>query len=115
MQSVVFVSPNDAGPLTEIPLPDGEIVVRPKIFVPGETDDWSEDSCNDAFEALAGLPSQEYFPLLSYSICFIDLTREEFFKRHHTIGLKRKRPPTEAASRYELMHHTRCSQLHRRP
>jgi hypothetical protein len=79
MQSVVFASPNDAGPPTEIPLPDGGVVVRPKIFVPDETDDWTEDSCNDAFEALAGLPSQKYFPMLSYNICFIDLTHEEFF------------------------------------
>jgi hypothetical protein len=79
LQSVVFVTPNDVGAPTEIPLPDGGMVVRPKILVPGETDDWTEDSCSDAFEALAQLPSQEYFPQLSYGICFIDLTYDEFF------------------------------------
>jgi hypothetical protein len=80
LQSVAFVSPNDAGPPTEIPLPDGGVaVVRRIIYVPDATEDWTEASCRDAFEALASLPSQEYFPLFSYSICFIDLTYEEFF------------------------------------
>jgi hypothetical protein len=80
LQSVAFASPNDAGPPTEIPLADGGVaVVRQKICVPGETDDWTEDSCNDAFEALAQLPSKRYFPVLSYNICFIGLTYEEFF------------------------------------
>jgi hypothetical protein len=80
MQSVVFVTPNDAGPPIETPLPGGEFLVdlKPRISVPGETDRWTEDSCNDAFIALAKLPSQEYFPLLTNGICFIDLTREEF-------------------------------------
>ena len=79
MQSVVFVSPIEPGPPTEITLPDGGVVVRRKICVPGDSDDWTENSCDDAFEALASLPSQQYFPQLSYSICFIDLTYEEFF------------------------------------
>jgi hypothetical protein len=81
MQSVVFVTPNDAGPPKETPLAGGEFVVdvRPRIIVPGETDDWTEDSCKDAFEELSRLPSQEYFHPLSYGICFIDLTPEEFF------------------------------------
>jgi hypothetical protein len=79
MQSVVFVSPRNAGQPTEIHLADGGVVVRPEIFVPDKADDWTENSCTGAFEALAGLPSQEYFPLLSYSISFIDLTPEEFF------------------------------------
>ena len=63
------------------PLPGGEFLVdlRPRISVPGETDDWTEDFCKDSFEELSRLPSQQYFPLLSYSICFIDLTPEEFF------------------------------------
>jgi hypothetical protein len=81
LQCIVFVTPNDACPPTETPLPDGEVVVdlTPRIPVPGEMDEWTEDSCNDAFEKLAVLPSQQYFPLLSYSICFIELTPEEFF------------------------------------
>jgi hypothetical protein len=81
MQSVVFVSPNDAGPLAEAQLADGGFVVdvRPRISVPSETDNWTDDSCNDAFDELAHLPSQRYFPQLSYSICFIELTPEEFF------------------------------------
>jgi hypothetical protein len=81
MQSVVFVTPNDAGPPIENPLAGGGVVVdvRPRISVSAETDFWTENSCNDAFETLAGLPSQQYFPLLSYSICYIDLTYEEFF------------------------------------
>jgi hypothetical protein len=79
MQSVVFVSPSDACQPTETWLPDGGVIVRPKIDVPDEVDDWTEHSCNDAFEALANLPSQQYFPLLSYSTYFIDLTPEEFF------------------------------------
>jgi hypothetical protein len=86
MQWVVFASPNDAGPPSEIPLPNGEIIVRPKIFVPVETDGWTENSCSHAFEALAELPSQQYFPLFSYSICFIDLTHEEFFRWARTRG-----------------------------
>ena len=81
MQSVVFVTPSDAGPPKETPLAGGEFIVdiRPRISVPGETDGWTENSCNDAFIALSELPSQDYFPPLSYSICFIDVTHEEFF------------------------------------
>jgi hypothetical protein len=86
MQSVVFASPDDAGPPSEIPLPNGEIIIRPKIFVPAETDGWTDNSCRDAFEALAELPSQQYFPLLSFSICFIDLTHQEFFGWARTRG-----------------------------
>ncbi len=78
LQSVAFVSPNDAGPPTEIPLPDGGIVVRQIVSVPDTAQNWTEASCIDAFEALASLPSQEYFPLFSYSICFIDVTYDEF-------------------------------------
>jgi hypothetical protein len=81
LQSVVFVTPNDPGPQTETPLPGGGFVVdlAPRISVPNETDDWTENSCNDAFEELAQLPSQQYFRLFSYSICYIELTPEEFF------------------------------------
>ena len=80
MQSVIFASLNDAGQPAEIQqLPDGGVLVRRKISVPDEIDDWTENSCNDAFEALAELPSQQHFPMLSYSIRFIDLTPEEFF------------------------------------
>jgi hypothetical protein len=81
LQSVVFVTPSDPGPPAVTPLPNGEVVadVRPRISVPSETDDWSENSYKDAFLELARLPSQQYFPLLSYSICFIELTSEEFF------------------------------------
>ena len=78
---VVFVTPNDPGPPTETPLPDGGCLVdlAPRISVPNETDDWTENSCKDAFEELARLPSQQYFPLFSLGICWIELTPEEFF------------------------------------
>ncbi|UPT96131.1 hypothetical protein J4G48_0045060 [Bradyrhizobium barranii subsp. apii] len=80
LRSVAFVSPSDAGPPTEVPLSDGSIaVVRRIISVPNASEDWTEASCSEAFEALASLPSEEYFPLFSYAICFIDLTYEEFF------------------------------------
>ena len=90
LQSVVFVTPNDAGPPTETPLPDGGFLVdlTPRIPVPAETEDWTESSCNAAFEELARLPSQQYFPLLSYSICFIELTPEEFFGWVSTRGFE---------------------------
>jgi hypothetical protein len=81
LPSVVFVTPNDAGPPIETRLPDGGCLVdsAPRISVPNETDDWTENSCKDAFEKLARLPSRQYFPLFSYSICYIELTPEEFF------------------------------------
>jgi hypothetical protein len=79
MEAVVFATPSDKGQPAEIPLGDGGIRVLPKIIVPDESDDWTELSCADAFATLARLPSQQYFPLLSYSICFIDFTSEEFF------------------------------------
>jgi hypothetical protein len=80
LQSVVFVTPSDPGPPAVTPLPNGEVVVRPGISVPSETDDWTEDSCKDAFDELARLPSQQYFPILRYDIWFFELTREEFFR-----------------------------------
>jgi hypothetical protein len=82
LQSVVFVTPNDAGLPAQTPLPGGGVLVdvTPRITVSAETDDWTEDSCNDAFEELAGLPSQQFFPQLNYaSFCYIELTSEEFF------------------------------------
>jgi hypothetical protein len=81
MQSIVFVTQSDAGPPTDTPLADGGVIVdiRPRITVPGETDDWTDNSCSDSFAELAQLPSLEYFPHLSCGICFIDLTQEEFF------------------------------------
>ena len=47
--------------------------------MPRESEEWNDDSCSEAFEALASLPSQEYFRLFSISIDFIDFTPEEFF------------------------------------
>jgi hypothetical protein len=87
MQSIVFASPDDTGQSTGIQRqPHGGFVVRPQISVPDEIDDWTENSCADAFEALAGLPSQQHFPLLSFNISFIELTREEFFGWIRTRG-----------------------------
>jgi len=82
LQSVVFVTRNDASPPTATPLPDGGFVVdlTPRISVPAETEDWTESSCNDAFEELARLPSKRHFQRFSYSICFIELTPEEFLE-----------------------------------
>src|SRR6476660_2591785 len=44
LQSVVFVTPNDAGPATETSLEGGEVVVdlRPRISVPGHANNWTE-------------------------------------------------------------------------
>jgi hypothetical protein len=88
MQSIVFVTQSDAGPPTDTPLADGGVIVdiRPRITVPGETDYWTDNSCNDSFAELAHLPSQQYLPHLSYGICFIDLTHEEFFGWVQTRG-----------------------------
>jgi hypothetical protein len=90
MHSVVFVTPNDAGPTTETWLAEGGVVVdvRPRIRVPGETDDWTESSCSGAFETLASSPSHEHFPELSMGLCFIDLTFEEFFGWVQTRGFE---------------------------
>jgi hypothetical protein len=90
LQSIVFVTDSDAGPPTDTPLADGGVIVdrRPRITVPGETDDWTDNSCNDSFAELAQLPSQQYFPHLSYGICFIDLTHEEFFGWVQTRGFE---------------------------
>jgi hypothetical protein len=80
-ESVVFVTPNDAGPPTETPLAGGGFAVdlTPRISVSAETDDWTESSCTAAFEKLATLPSSEHFPLLSMGLHYIELTPEEFF------------------------------------
>jgi len=90
LQYVVFVTPNDPGPQTETALADGgvDVDLTPRISVPNETDDWTEDSCNDAFEELAQLPSQQYFRLFSHSICYIELTPEEFFRWLATRGFE---------------------------
>ena len=88
LQYVVFITPNDPGPQTQTARADGgfDVDLTPRISVPNETDDWSENSCNDAFEELAQLPSQQYFRLFSYSICYIELTLEEFFSWARTKG-----------------------------
>jgi hypothetical protein len=80
-QAVVFTTQYDDGPEASFPLASGGVVVdiRPRINVPGDTDSWTEDSCQTAFKTLATLPSYEHFPLLSSGLPFIELTVEEFF------------------------------------
>jgi hypothetical protein len=82
LDRVLFVTPDDADPPAATPI-EGErvlVYVTPRIAVPRESDNWTEKSCNEAFETLAELPSAEYFPLFGISIQYIDLTREEFFE-----------------------------------
>jgi hypothetical protein len=81
-EGIVFVTPDDAGRSAVTERANGEVWVdvAPRITVPRETDQWTEESCAGAFEALAKSPSREHFPALSVSLHFIELTREEFFR-----------------------------------
>jgi len=85
---VVFVTPDDAGPPVATPGEAGGVLVdvRPRVEVHRESDNWTENSCDEAFKALATFPSHDYYPLFSLSIHFIDITREEFFGWIRTRG-----------------------------
>jgi hypothetical protein len=90
LEGIVFVTTNDPEQHVVTERANGEVWVdvTPRITVPRETDQWTEESCAGAFEDLAKLPSREHFPGLSVSLHFIELTREEFFrwvKRHGSV------------------------------
>jgi hypothetical protein len=78
---IVFVTPNDAGRPVITELEDGEVGVdlSPRINVPSEADDWTEESCATAFLELAQAPSIQHFPIASPVLASIELAREEFF------------------------------------
>jgi hypothetical protein len=81
-QGIVFVAPNDSGRAAIAELKDGEVKVdlSPRICVPCEADDWTEDSCAHAFLRLAEAPSLQHFPVVSPVLCSIEVAREEFFQ-----------------------------------
>jgi hypothetical protein len=82
---IVFVAGGEAGPPTYFELPNGSVSVdvRPRVPVPStDTDTWNEDSCAEAFQALAGIeePSSKHYWEFSPGIDFIELTRDEFIQ-----------------------------------
>jgi hypothetical protein len=81
-QGIVFVAPNDPGRPVIAELEDGEVGVdvSPRINVPSEADDWTEDTCAAAFSQLAEAPSLQHFPIVSPVLASIELTHEEFFQ-----------------------------------
>jgi hypothetical protein len=81
-QRIVFVTEDDPGPPTIVEQPDGTVQVdlRPRITVPRDSEEWHEVSCAAVFEMLARSPSFKYYPDISFSLDFIELTRDEFVK-----------------------------------
>jgi hypothetical protein len=81
-QGIFFVTPNDPGRPVTTELKDGavEVDLSPRIIVPYEADDWTEDSCAAAFSRLAEAPSVQHFPIVSHVLASIELSPEEFFR-----------------------------------
>jgi hypothetical protein len=81
-RGIVFVTPIDPGRPVTSELKDGEVRVdpSPRINVPCEADDWTEDSCATAFSELAEVPSIQHFPIVSPLLASIELAHEEFLR-----------------------------------
>jgi hypothetical protein len=81
-QGIVFVTPNDPGRPAVTELKNGEVGVdqSPRINVPCEAEDWTEDSCATAFSGLAEASSRKHFPIVSPVLCSIEVAREEFLR-----------------------------------
>jgi hypothetical protein len=81
-QGIVFVTPNDPGRPAVTELKNGEVGVdqSPRINVPCEAEDWTEDSCATAFSGLAEASSRKHFPIVSPVLCSIEVAREDFFQ-----------------------------------
>jgi hypothetical protein len=83
LPAIVFVTPRSAPPPGTIELPEGHLALdlRPRVFVPSEaTETWSEASCIEAFQAMAEIPSLQYYPEWSPGFCARRLTRDAFFR-----------------------------------
>jgi hypothetical protein len=89
LTAVVFVTRNDPArpPVTELEDGSAEVDLSPRISVPSEIEEWTEDTCAAAFSALADAPFTEaeapsirYFPIFSPVLSAIELTSEEFFR-----------------------------------
>jgi len=66
-------------PVTDLPDGGVEVTLRHPVPVPSrDMDDWDEDSCQDAFHALAETSSSETYPVMTPGLAFIELTYEEF-------------------------------------
>jgi hypothetical protein len=80
---IVFVTPNGPAPAKTVERGDGSLALdlRPRVFVPShDPDTWSEASCNGAFQAIAEIPSLEYYPEYSPGFLARKLTCDEYFQ-----------------------------------
>jgi hypothetical protein len=77
---IVFIIGDGSGP-EQIDLPDGSVMVdvRHQVRVPhGNPETWTEESCSEAFRALADTSSAESYPELGTHFGFIQLTYKVF-------------------------------------
>jgi hypothetical protein len=80
--SIAFVTPEDAA--QPEPPPDESVLVdmmRATILIPSKyPDEWSEDSCANAYQLLADAPSLTYYPERSPGFLAMQLSRDEFLR-----------------------------------
>jgi hypothetical protein len=98
--SIAFVTAKDAA--QPEPPPDESLLVdmRPTILVVPSTypDEWSEDSCANAFQVLADAPSLTYYRERSPGFMALKLTYDQFVRlltNHHRALTNFWRPPVE--------------------
>jgi hypothetical protein len=97
--SIAFVTPEDAA--QPEPPPDESVLVnmRPTILIPSTyPDEWSDDSCANAFQLLADAPSLTYYPERSPGFMALKLTYNQFVRlltNHHRALPDFWRPPVE--------------------
>jgi hypothetical protein len=78
---IVFVEGKGVDEPPPKKLPDGRLLVDVphRIYLPSaDPDAWTEDSCNEAFRALARTSSMESYPDITPGLAFIELTYDEF-------------------------------------
>jgi hypothetical protein len=89
---IVFIQGDKASTPEVTELPDGTVEVDQRVRVPVpncEIDDWDEQICEPAFQALAQTSSSESYPLLTPGIASMQLTHEEFSEWCKMRGFKK--------------------------
>jgi hypothetical protein len=80
---LLFITPDSKPPAKTVEQPDGSLLINLRRCVPVPSDEietWSDAACIQAFQAMAQLPSSEYYPEYLPGFEARKLTSNEFFK-----------------------------------